>query len=75
MTMFAYKLTTPEQDRALETLIDECGLARVLDAIGVLADDKAEHIRSNYDHHDRDATMWQRAGSQTQMLAARIESW
>lgn len=52
---------TLDQEIALEVLIDECGLAAVLQSLSSVCDQKGEHILSSY--ADRDlAKAWATAG-------------
>lgn len=72
--MMFYKLTTADDDVALEKIIDECGLASVLSAIAAICHDKAAHIRTYYTPaHDRDATIWERQGKAIDKLFAKLE--
>ncbi len=51
-------LTQPERD-ALEALIDAAGVTPILEALSGICDEKAEHIRANYEgESDPTARRW-----------------
>lgn len=54
-------MITDTEQTALEMLVDRIGLSAVLEALGTICDEKADHIRSSYDDN-RTARIWKRAG-------------
>jgi hypothetical protein len=60
---------------ALEQLIDDEGLAAILDALAVIADEKAEHIRASYEGAaDPTAKAWERAGVRIGAAAGAVRN-
>lgn len=56
-------------EEKLEEMIDRHGLKAVLNALGSVCHDKADHVQSNW--QDRGlASAWQRAGKACDKLAA-----
>lgn len=56
----------------LEQLIDQAGLASVVAACSEICDEKAEHIRTNWQEDDT-ARPWNKAALQLAQLACRLE--
>lgn len=67
----ARELPSAEQ-RILEAFIDRRGLAAVVDALGIICGEKADHVRSNW-QDSRTASAWQRRAGQLDRLAATIK--
>ncbi len=56
----------------LETMVDEHGLAVVLDALAMVAFEKAEHARANWQDR-RTAEAWEDAGGRIAKLASKCD--
>ena len=63
---------TQDEAVALEALVDRCDLETVVDALGLICAEKAEHLRSNW-QDGASAKLWDKRCRALQKLAAQIE--
>lgn len=62
----------PEHRDELEAIVDAIGLGMTLSVLAMIAGDKADHLRSNWQDAGT-AKVWEAAGRDIGKLAAKID--
>lgn len=60
-----------DEERELETLVDRTSVAAVLEALGNICDEKANHLREAWNEPDA-AKTWEKDGARIQVLARKV---